>query len=243
MGTIIRLKDANFTNSNLPKLGDYGKLITDDMHAMQQMLSQSNYLDDSTGSGNNLVYIGTGSTPVDPTFNNGILTLPDGWASKQTYHQYTAGVASGNSRTFVLLIKPNLVRTNYLWRYKNTGVGVSMVLNSAGKIQAVFKDKVMEISDALSTTRWNIVVFSASETTVKCSVNGSHPQTIIYANNGGAPVAPNGEQVVLGGTGTQGAIGDYAYSAIYNRALTESEMSSTFKAIKAWALTQKEIII
>ncbi|WP_318831784.1 hypothetical protein [Providencia sp. PROV279] len=75
MGTIIRLKDANFTNSNLPKLGDYGKLITDDMHAMQQMLSQSNYLDDSTGNGNNLVYIGTGSTPVDPAFNNGVLTL------------------------------------------------------------------------------------------------------------------------------------------------------------------------
>ncbi|WP_272686905.1 MULTISPECIES: hypothetical protein, partial [unclassified Providencia] len=74
-------------------------------------------------------------------------------------------------------------------------------------------------------------------------VNGSHPQTIIYANNGGAPGAPNGEQLVLGGTGTQGAIGDYAYSAIYNRALTESEMASTFKAIKAWALTKKGISI
>ncbi|UBX49459.1 hypothetical protein LDO51_01115 [Providencia alcalifaciens] len=76
----------------------------------------------------------------------------------------------------------------------------------------------------------------------KWVINNSEIKTIGIAGDITANKATRAmhRALVLGRTGTQGAIGD---SAIYNRALNESEMSSTFNAIKAWAQAKKEIVI
>ncbi len=236
MSIIIRLKNTGFSNEALPKLGDYGQIVADDLLGLYKMADSANRFIDSSGRNNHFSYIGTGAEgAAAPTFANGVLTLPDTTAAGLYHQLQMAGSIAGQPYTFFVLHKPSTNGTYYL--NQSTGGGVNILRSgSGGALQIQFSNG----TNRVHTTEYNLIVgvWRLTGVTVdsegfRYSVDGAVSNKVLFSSLGGAPAAPS-RRYTLGNHAFK-ICGDFAFAAQYNRAMSEDEMRSLYLAVKTFA--------
>jgi len=234
MGVLLRLNDVAFDNDDLPSLGSFGRIYTDDLIGSYKL--DTSGLLNSAAIGGDLTDVGTATGARLPSWADGVLTVPDAFASTE-YNRYSMeGQITATPFTFFALIKPDTSRTFYLLH----GCTINLLCSGGGaELQAVFDNGSVQVVPLVAmpgTGTWTLIGVSATDTLMRYALNGGAPAEYLFATSGGAPTGVTAHTPYLGNNDINtGLQGDFAYFAAYDRAMTGAEMTSMAAAIRKLA--------
>ena len=227
MGYITRLPTAG--NANLPTLGSLGYISKQNLKALYIINDGAAPLVDASGNGANLSLV-AGS--VIPPYSAGVLQFRT--ANAQTL---STGVAvNGTNQTIIMASKRISVGAGGSQTLFGNLGGTSPATLLDGYPSAsqgtVFGQKTASVSAPASTIGvWSVWTAVRNSTQVGLSLNGQAPVTSAYTT--ADPGTATYGNVAIGPDATTRIVdADVAFFAIYDRALSNAEIASSYTAVK-----------
>lgn len=241
-GVALKLKGVTFNNPALPMLGDFGKLSELELDGLFKLTTDATKLKNEYGA--DMVLAGGATAPNLPSFADGILTMPNAGGAGQISYYNSAVPLAGADSTIMMLVKPLNIGTRDQYLMTGSAGGVNLLIANPGTLSAVYNNgttRFANIAGGLSNS-WVLVELTTTATHVKGSVNGGARYSASFASLPGAaaPTFTADRLVRLGNAGSaaQGIWADLALVGIYNRALSDSEVISAYRGIRAFAASK-----
>ena len=244
MGTLIRLVGASFNNPDLPVVGLPYTGIRDGLMAAHHFYGSLEESSDLSGNRSDLIQIG--NVEWFPTFlragngYNGFVSMASDLASRP------------NDFTICAIVRQNVDMSTYgmpINTYSTNGgsAGANIMIKSGGvRPQAhISQGPVMSGAEMPSTsTNWEVGILTAASNGPGADLAWHQPkyghkwvktvtEALLHQSNYGG----HGSRWLIGFSDSAAAQDtvDVAYVAIFNRALSDSEVATQYASMKAYA--------
>jgi hypothetical protein len=235
MGYILKLPTAG--SPSLPSLGDIGYISKQNLRALY-LIDGGVGLTDSSGNGANLS-LANGS--IAPPYSAGVLQF-----RLANVQRLTTGVTiTGAAETMIIASRKVSSATNgmVLCGHGN-GVGINsanpMALQDASNASTGTLPRAYGLQSKQPTVTygnngvgmWRVLTMVRNAAGISLSADGQAPVTVAY--NTPDPGTTTSSAVDIGDitAGVRHVDADIGFFAVYDRALTAAEITSTYKAIK-----------